>query len=108
MKDLSEFLKSDQSYYITNTDLLAIMTDMGTYFTTLSRDHTLLSHLRMQEIIYTHFKTVFGIYCVEMSSMTNSSEFLTITKFLFIGFAEKSISCRTTVWEDHLRKKKSR
>lgn len=46
MKDLSEFLKSDGSYYITNTDPLGIMIDMVIYF----RDH-ILGHLRMREII---------------------------------------------------------
>lgn len=61
MKDLFEFLKSDGSYYTTNTDPLGIMIDMDTYFTTLPRYHILLSHLRTQEIIYIHFKAVVGI-----------------------------------------------
>lgn len=73
MKDSSEFLKSDGSYYITNADPLGIMIDMGTYFTTISRDHILLSHFRTQGIIYIHFKAVFGIWHVEVTSVTNSS-----------------------------------
>lgn len=74
MNDLSEFLKSDGSYFITVTDPLGIMIDMGTYFTTFPRDHILLSHLKMQEIIYIHCKAVFRTG-VEMTFMTNSSEF---------------------------------
>lgn len=58
MNDLPEFLKSDRSYCIATTDPLGIMIDMSTYFTTFPRDHILLSHLRLQEIIYTHFKAV--------------------------------------------------
>lgn len=61
MKDLSEFLKSDQSYYTTNADLLVIMIDMGTYFTALPRDHTLLNHRDARNHLYSFQNCVWDI-----------------------------------------------